>query len=166
MNKNNIYNKYCTCMQNHGLGAYAIACFTNGYYSINNEQPNFFHIFLILPMILNERIRFLIRGKNNLGGVEQIETLISNKIYNKKDEIGAFYNLIDSYKNYTMTCIIFGLRTGLFQLINSVNIEALNVFNKEECDNHIFLSAYKLGQLFANDKDSLLKLMNATGVNL
>ena len=142
LKETNIYNKYCTCMQNHGLGAYAIVAFCSGYK------------------------RLVIRGKNDNEGIKQIDTLISNKIYDKKTFIGAFYNLISAYKNYTMTSLIFGLRTGMLNLSKTGVVSTVISFNGEKYNHHIYLSAYKLGILFGQDKDALVKLLQATGVSL
>ena len=161
-----IYNKYCTSMQNHGLGAFTIVAFISGYNSINEKYPNWFDIFLVLPMIMNEQVRELIRKPVGRGGATTIETLISSKILNKKEKFGAFHNLITSFKEYTMTCIIFGLRTKLISRINSIELKNNILFEKEKFNNNIFLASYKLGELYANDKDAFMKLINSTGVNL
>ena len=166
MKENNIYNKYCTCMQNHGLGAYAIVAFCAGYKSVSNKNNIILNLFIAIPMIMNETIRLVIRGKNDNEGIKYIDTLISNKIYDKKTFIGAFYNLISAYKNYTMTSLIFGLKTGLLNLSNTGNIDTGIPFDGKEKNHHIYLSAYKLGVLFGQDKDALVKLLQATGVSL
>lgn len=95
-----IYSKYCTSMQNHGLGSFSIVAFISGYHSIHKEYPNWFDIFLVLPMIMNEQVRELIKKSVGRGGATTIETLISSKILNKKEKYGAFHNLIDSFKEY------------------------------------------------------------------
>ena len=166
MKKNNIYNKYCTCMQNHGLGSYAIVAFCSGYKSVTNEVSSILNLFIVIPMVMNETIRLVIRGKNDNEGVKQIDTLISNKIYDKKTFIGAFYNLISAYKNYTMTSIIFGLRTGLLTLDLSGKIDTNISFDSIKNKHHIYQSAYKLGLLFGQDKNAMVKLLHATGVSL
>ena len=166
MKEINIYNKYCTCMQNHGLGAYAIVAFCSGYKSVNKTNSTILNLFIAIPMIMNETIRLVIRGKNDNEGIKQIDTLISNKIYDKKTFIGAFYNLISAYKNYTMTSLIFGLRTGMLNLSNTGEISTVVTFNSKKYNHHIYLSAYKLGVLFGQDKDALVKLLQATGVSL
>lgn len=166
MKATNIYNKYCTCMQNHGLGAYAIVAFCSGYKSVSKKHSTILNLFIAIPMIMNETIRLVIRGKNDNEGIKQIDTLISNKIYDKKTFIGAFYNLISSYKNYTITSVIFGMRTGLLNLSSAGDISTTVHFNSEKYNHHIYLSAYKLGVLFGQDKDALIKLLQATGVSL
>ncbi len=166
LKETNIYNKYCTCMQNHGLGAYAIVAFCSGYKTVSKKYPTILNLFVAIPMIMNETIRLVIRGKNDNEGVKQIDTLISNKIYDKKNFIGAFYNLISAYKNYTMTSLIFGLRTGLLNLSKTGYVSTVISFNGEKYNHHIYLSAYKLGILFGQDKDALVKLLQATGVSL
>ena len=90
----NIYSKYCTSMQNHGLGSFSIVAFINGYHSIHEEYPNWFDIFLVLPMIMNEQVRELIKKSVGRGGTTTIETLISSKILNKREKYGAFHKFI------------------------------------------------------------------------
>ena len=46
-----IYSKYCTSMQNHGLGSFSIVAFISGYHSIHEKYPNWFDIFLVLPFL-------------------------------------------------------------------------------------------------------------------
>lgn len=162
----NIYNKYCTCMQNHGLGAYAMVAFCSGYKSVCNRNNIILNLFIVIPMVMNETIRLVIRGKNDNEGIKQIDTLISNKIYDKKTFIGAFYNLISAYKNYTMTSLIFALRTGLLNLSYTGDVDTVIPFDGKKNNHHIYLSAYKLGVLFGQDKDALVKLLQATGVSL
>ncbi len=162
----NIYSKYCTSMQNHGLGSFSIVAFISGYHSIHNKYPNWFDIFLVLPMVMNEQVRELIKKSAGRGGATTIETLISSKILNKKEKYGAFHNLIDSFKEYTLTCIIFGLRTKLISRINNIEFKSNILFEKEKYNNNIFLASYKLGELYANDKNAFMKLINSTGVNL
>lgn len=166
LKETNIYNKYCTCMQNHGLGAYAIVAFCSGYKTARKKCSTILNLFVAIPMIMNETIRLGIRGKNDNEGIKQIDTLISNKIYDKKTFIGAFYNLISAYKNYTMTSLIFGLRTGMLNLSKTGVVSTVISFNGEKYNHHIYLSAYKLGILFGQDKDALVKLLQATGVSL
>ena len=166
LKETNIYNKYCTCMQNHGLGAYAIVAFCSGYKTVSKKCSTILNLFVAIPMIMNETIRLVIRGKNNNEGIKQIDTLISNKIYDKQTFIGAFYNLISAYKNYTMTSLIFGLRTGMLNLSKTGVVSTVISFNGEKYNHHIYLSAYKLGILFGQDKDALVKLLQATGVSL
>lgn len=161
-----IYNKYCTSMQNHGLGAFVIVAFISGYNSINKEYPKWFDVFLVLPMIMNEQVRELIKKSSGRGGATTIETLISSRILNKKEKYGAFHNLIDSFKEYTITCIIFGLRTKLISQINDIEFKSNVLFEKEKFNNNIYLASYKLGELYAADKDAFMKLINSTGVNL
>lgn len=161
-----IYSKYCTSMQNHGLGAFAIVAFISGYNSINAEYPKWFDIFLVLPMIMNEQVRELIKKSSGRGGATTIETLISSRILNKKEKYGAFHNLIDSFKEYTITCIIFGLRTKLISQINDIEFKSNVLFEKEKFNNNIYLASYKLGELYAADKYAFMKLINSTGVNL
>lgn len=166
LKETNIYNKYCTCMQNHGLGAYAIVAFCSGYKTVSKKCSTILNLFVAIPMIMNETIRLVIRGKNDNEGIKQIDTLISNKIYDKKTFIGAFYNLISAYKNYTMTSLIFGLRTGMLNLSKTGVVSTVISFNGEKYNHHIYLSAYKLGILFGQDNDALIKLLQATGVSL
>ena len=65
-----------------------------------------------------------------------------------------------------MTSLIFGLRTGLLNLSNAGDVSTIVPFNGEKYNHHIYLSAYKLGVLFGQDKDALVKLLQATGVSL
>lgn len=153
-------------MQNHGLGAYAIVAFCSGYKTVSKKCSTILNLFVAIPMIMNETIRLVIRGKNDNEGIKQIDTLISNKIYDKKTFIGAFYNLISAYKNYTMTSLIFGLRTGMLNLSKTGVVSTVISFNGEKYNHHIYLSAYKLGILFGQDNDALIKLLQATGVSL
>ena len=112
----NIYRKYCSSIQNHALGAYTIASFINGYKSVKSEFPNLLHIFIFLPMIMNEDIRNSIKAPKGNGGITRIETFISNKIYDKNNTFSTLHNIISCYKEYTLTCLIFGLKTGLITL--------------------------------------------------
>ena len=153
-------------MQNHALGAYAIASFVNGYKTINSELPNLIHIFIFLPMVMNEKIRNSIKAPKGTGGVKGIETFISNKVYDRHNEFGTLHNNINYYKEYTLTSLIFGLRTKLLFLSENASVSVIEPFVEYPKKNHIFLTANKLGELFASDKKSLEKLILSTGVNL
>ncbi len=67
-----IYSKYCTSMQNHGLGSFSIVAFYKwlSFYS-QREYPNWFDIFLVLPMIMNEQVRELIKNLSDVVVLQQ-----------------------------------------------------------------------------------------------
>ena len=162
----NIYQKYCNSIQNHSLGAYAILSFINGYKDANSEYPDLLHIFIFLPMIMNEDIRNSIKAPKGNGGIQSIETLISEKIRNKKESFGMLHNLIKNFREYSLTCLIFALRTGLISILENNKLSPNSPFREEDKCNHIFSTSNKLGRLLAEDKQSLERLIIATGVNL
>ena len=54
----------------------------------------------------------------------------------------------------------------LFSNVHLLSFDTIVPFNGEKYNHHIYLSAYKLGILFGQDKDALVKLLQATGVSL
>lgn len=163
---NNIYKKYCNSIQNHALGAYAIASFIEGYKKESNESPSLLHIFTFLPMVMNEDIRNTIKAAKGNGGIQSIDTFISEKVRSKDSSFSTLHNYIKNFREYTLTCFIFALRTGLIELSKNNELSVNITSNKQTTCNHIFLTSNKLGGLFGNNKHSLEKLLIATGVNL
>ena len=104
-------------------------------------------------------------SKKNYDVLNELSKNYCNR-YLTKSERKVLTNLISAYKNYTMTSLIFGLRTGLLNLSNTGDVDTVIPFDGKKNNHHIYLSAYKLGVLFGQDKDALVKLLQATGVSL
>lgn len=163
----NIYQKYCNSIQNHALGALIIVRFIEGFKKENDKSnPNLIHLFFMIPIIMVEDIRTGIKPLFGYGGVKSIDRFISEKIKGKNSKFSVLSNRIESFKNYTLTSLLFGLKTELLSINDNSEIELKNPIKISYDTDKMLEAAYKLGSLFGKDDFSLQKLIAASGVVL
>ena len=158
MRDNNIYDRYCNDFQNPALGAYIIAKFVESYIknATNNSFPSIFHIFSIMPIIINSNFRKCIKRKNVL------DSLI--KEINENDKLfGTYQTNILRYKEYTMTCLLFCIRLNLISINDEGDIQ-ITVQKLPNHKNKLIINAERLGMLFSNG--ALFRFLNFLGVSL
>lgn len=163
----NIYQKYCNSIQNHALGALILVKFIEGFKKENaSANPNLIHLFFTMPIIMIEDIRVCIKPIIGQGGVTTIDRFISEKVKGKNSKFSILSKRIESFKNYTITSLIFGLKTELLTINDKSEVELKNSIKVEYDTDKMLTAAYKLGSLFGKDNFSLQKLIAASGVIL
>ncbi len=160
-----IYEKYCNDIQNPALGAFVIASFIKAFKknSQDNQLPNLVYVFISVPILMNTDCRKFIRDENPREGVRNIDNLMQ-KMNGGKPTFGTLYKNIQNYKEYTLTSIIFGLRTGLLSLKENAELD-VEIELQSELDEKVFSAAEKLGKLFAM-QPSLKKFVKIMGVSI
>lgn len=158
MKNRSIYDRYCNDFQNPAMGAYIIAKFVESYIknAPNKNFPNIFHIFSVMPIVINSNFRNCIKRKTVL------DSLI--KEINDNDKLfGTYQNNILRYKEYTMTCLLFCLRLNLIAISDTGDIQV----TAKKLPNHknkLITNAERLGLLFSNS--DLYRFLNFLGVSL
>jgi hypothetical protein len=147
-----VYEKYCNDIQNPALGAAIIAIFINEFYkhSINQENPPLLMIFVIIPLILNEKFRkLLIKTNGRKSSLEPITFL--SKIVRDDATSNNLHHYVEIFKSYTLTSMVFAIKMGIVEITSEAKVVcATTKMDKFPVDNLYLKAAKILGEYFAN----------------